>query len=189
MSIPFGKKIQCGNYYIMKHSRSLSKSELKELRRKQGIPADVQKHLQRASLPYIKVSTCTDSWSIEFVIGMKMFELLDSVHFVYDGDGSRLLYGDEKNAYEHMFVQMVTDTTLIGDVEYRKGKMKLQKEYLERESERLNAAEDAGKSEEQLREESDEAVQEVIDRDKHAATILEMGKQVAKEEAEKGGKR
>ena len=48
----------------------------------------------------------------------------------------------------------------------------------------INAAADEGKTEEQLRKESDEAVQEVIDRDKHAETILEMAEQIKKE----GGK-
>jgi len=177
-------KISVGNYYILKHNKSLTKSEVKKLRSAQGIPADIQKHLQRASLPYIKVSTVTDSWSVEFVIGMKMYELLDDVHPVYDGEGNRLLYGDEMNAFEHMFVQMMTDTTLIGDVEYRKGKLELQKAYLERESKRLNETADAGKTEEELRKESDEAVDEVMEREKHAATILEMGKQVSKEESE-----
>ena len=59
--------------------------------------------------------------------------------------------------------------------------MKLQKEYLEREAAKRNEAEDAGKTEEQLRKESEDAVQEVIDRDKHADTLLEMAEQIKKE--------
>ncbi len=183
-NLEYGHRVQCGNYYILKHNKSLSKAEVKKLRTAQGIPADVQKHLQRASLPYIKVATITDSWSVEFVIGMKMYELLDDVHVVFDGEGNRLLYGEEKNTFEHIFVQMMTDTTLVGDKDYRLGKLRLQKEYLEREAKRINEANDAGKTEEQLRKESEDAVQEVIDREKHAATIVEMGKQVAKEESE-----
>lgn len=183
-NLEFGKKVSVGNYYILKHSKSLSKAEVKKFRDTQGIPAEIQKHLQRASLPYIKVSTISESWSVEFVIGMKMYALIDDCHVVLDGEGNRMLVGDERNLYENIFVQMMADTTLIGDKEYRLGKLKLQKEYLDRESKRLNEDADAGKTEEQLRKESEDAVQEVIDRDKHAATIMEMGEQVKKEESE-----
>lgn len=185
MELEFGKKVACGNYYILKKSRSLSKAELKKLRSANGIPAEVQKHLQRGSLPYIKVSTLSESWSVEFVVGMTMYAFIDATHVVMDDEGNRMVFGDDRALMENIFVQMMTDTTLVGDKEYRLGKLKLQQEYLDRESKRQVEAADAGKSEEQLRKESDEAVQEVIDRDKHAATILEMGEHIAKEE--KGG--
>ena len=42
-----------------------------------------------------------------------------------------------------------------------------------------------GKTEEQRRKESDEAVQEVIDREKHASTLLDMAEQLKTDE---GGK-
>lgn len=180
MELEFGKKVACGNYYILKKSKSLSKKEIKSLRSASNIPNDVAKHLQRGSLPYIKVSTITESWSVEFVIGMTMYAFIDTVNVVTDADGNRQLYGEEKNVMENIFVQMMADTTLVGDKEYRLGKMKLQQEYMDRESKRMNEAADSGKTEEELRKESDEAVQDVIDRDKHAATILEMGEDIKK---------
>ena len=185
MELEFGKKVACGNYYILKKSRSLSKAELKKLRSVNGIPAEVQKHLQRGCLPYIKVSTISENWSVEFVIGMTMYAFIDATQVVMDDEGNRMVFGEDRNLMENIFVQMMTDTTLVGDKEYRLGKMKLQQEYLDREAKRMNEAADAGKTEDEFRKESDEAVQEVIDRDKHAATILEMGEHIAKEE--KGG--
>ena len=185
MELEFGKKVSCGNYYILKKSKSLSKAELKYLHDNAKIPADVQKHLQRGSLPYIKVATLSDSWCVEFVIGMAMYKFIDSSKVVTDADGKRMFTGEEKNLMENIFVHMMIDTTLIGDKEYRLGKLKLQQEYLDREAKRRIDADDAGKTEEQIRKESDDAVQEVIDRDKHAATILEMGKQIRNNE--KGG--
>lgn len=185
MELEFGKKVACGNYYILKKSRSLSKAELKKLRRANGIPAEVQKHLQRGSLPYIKVSTISENWSVEFAIGMTMYAFIDATQVVMDDEGNRMVFGEDRNLMENIFVQMMTDTTLVGDKEYRLGKMKLRQEYLDREAKRMNEVADAGKTEYELRKESDEAVQEVIDRDKHAATILEMGEHIAKEE--KGG--
>ena len=185
MELEFGKKVTCGNYYILKKSKSLSKKEMKSLRSASNIPNDVAKHLQRGSLPYIKVSTLTESWSVEFVVGMTMYAFIDAVNVVTDADGNRQLYGEEKNTMEHIFVQMMADTTLVGDKEYRLGKLKLQKEFFERESKKLNEEADKGKTEEALVKESEEAVQEIIDRDNHAAKILEIGNE-AKEEEENG---
>ena len=62
--------------------------------------------------------------------------------------------------------------------------MKLRDEYIKREVARRMEAE-KGKTEEQRRKESDEAVQEVIDREKHASTLLDMADQLKTDE---GGK-
>ena len=88
---------------------------------------------------------------------------------------------DDGNIIDAFAQLMYADTSLPGDAEYTAGKLKLRDEYLASESARLNAAADKGKTEEQLRKESDEAVQEVIDRDKHAETLLEMAEQIKKE--------
>ncbi len=174
----YGKKIKCGNFYILKFAKSLSKAELKKLRDAAGIPADVQKHLQRGTLPYIKVATISDSWAVEYVYGTTMFNAIDelpvneAMNTVVDVAG--------RNA-EALFVVMYADTSTIGDEEYRKAKIKLMEEYLDRASKAANEAADAGKSEEELQKESEEAVQEVIDKQKHADTLMEMAEEIKKE--------
>lgn len=186
MELEFGKKVACGNYYILKKSKSLSKTELKKLREAQGIPPEVQKQLQRGSLPYIKVATMTDSWSVEFVAGMTMYAFIDTCKVVCDADGNRQLYGEEKNLMENIFIQMMADTTIVGDKEFRLGKLRLQKEFFEREVKRRNEESDKGKTEEVLIKESTDAVQEIIDRDNHAAKLLEIGNEAIKEEEDNG---
>jgi hypothetical protein len=173
----FGKKTKCGNFYILKYSKSLSKAELKKLRDASGIPADVQKHLQRGTLPYIKVATVSDSWAVEFVYGTTMFNAVDELPVA----NNEVTGIPGKNA-EALFVTMYADTSTIGDEEYRKAKVKIMEEYLDRASKAANEAADAGKSEEELQKESEEAVQEVIDKEKQARTILEMGEEIKKEE-------
>jgi hypothetical protein len=173
----FGKKTKCGNFYILKYSKSLSKAELKKLRAASGIPADVQKHLQRGTLPYIKVATVSDSWAVEFVYGTTMFNAIDELPVA----NNEVTGIPGKNA-EALFVTMYADTSTIGDEEYRKAKVKIMEEYLDRASKAANEAADAGKSEEELQKESEEAVQEVIDKEKQARTILEMGEEIKKEE-------
>ena len=173
----FGKKYRCGNFYILKYSKSLSKAELKKLRDASGIPADVQKHLQRGVLPYIKVATVSDSWAVEFVYGTTMFNAIDELPVA----NNEVTGIPGKNA-EALFVTMYADTSTIGDEEYRKAKVKIMEEYLDRASKAANEAADAGKSEGELQKESEEAVQEVIDKEKQAQTILEMGEEIKKKE-------
>ncbi len=174
----FGKKTKCGNFYILKYSKSLSKAELKKLRDASGIPADVQKHLQRGALPYIKVATVSDSWAVEFVYGTTMFNAIDELPV----NNLNEVRGLAKQNAEALFVTMYADTSTIGDEEYRKAKVKIMEEYLDRASKAANEAADAGKSEEELQKESEEAVQEVIDKERQAQTILEMGEEIKKEE-------
>lgn len=178
----FGVKVKVGNYQILKFSKSLSKSEAKKLREMEKVPADVQKHLQRASLPFIKVSTLSGSWAVEFVIGTTMYGALDELHVVHDASGNYMLMGNEKKNAEAMFVAMLADTTTVGDFEYQAAKQKLLSEYLDRASKKLHEKADAGKSEDDLKEESEKAVEDVIKRGKHGELIVKMGEELKKED-------
>ena len=181
MALPFGKTIKTRHFTVLKFSKSLSKKEVASLR--EDIPAEIKKHLQRGSLPFIKISDSDGTWGVEFSVVTSMYAALDKFVPVAVGDHYELSK-DDGNIIEAFALLMYTDTSLPGDAEYTAGKLKLRDEYLARESARLNAAAEKGKTEEQLRKESDDAVQEVIDRDKHAETILEMAEQIKKE----GGK-
>ena len=149
MKIEFGVPVHVGNYVIKKYNRSLGRKELAELRRISGIPADVAKSLERGRLPYIKVSTASGSWGVEFVIGTSMYEALDNLNVVFDDEGRRQLCGVEARNAEAMFVGMLADTTTVGDFEYQVAKQKLLHEYLDRASKARNAKADEGKTEEQ----------------------------------------
>lgn len=181
MALPFGKTIKTRHFTVLKFSKSLSKKEIASLR--EDIPAEIKKHLQRGSLPFIKISDIAGTWGVEFSVGTSMYAELDGCIPV-DVGGHYEFSKDDGNIIEAFSQLMYADTSLPGDAEYTAGKLKLRDEYLARESARLNAAAEKGKTEEQLRKESDDAVQEVIDRDKHAETILEMAEQIKKE----GGK-
>lgn len=181
MALPFGKTIKTRHFTVLKFSKSLSKKEVASLR--EDIPADIKKHLQRGSLPFIKIATIAGTWGVEYSIGISMYTALDECVPVAVGDHYEFS-NDDGNIIEAFAQLMYADTSLPGDAEYIAGKLKLRDEYIAREAARRNAAADKGKTEEQLRKESDEAVQEVIDRDKHAETILEMAEQIKKE----GGK-
>ena len=178
MALPFGNTIKTRHFTVLKFSKSLSKKEVSSLR--EDIPADIKKHLQRGPLPFIKIANIAGTWGIEYSIGTSMYAALDKCVPVAVGDHYEFSK-DDGNIIEAFAQLMYADTSLPGDAEYTAGKLKLRDEYLSRESARLNAADDEGKTEEHLRKESDEAVQEVIDRDKHAETLLEMAEQIKKE--------
>lgn len=139
----FGKKVKVGNFYLLKYSKSLSSKELSKLRDAADVPAEVRKYLSRGSLPYIKASTVTDSWSVEFVIGMNMFNVLDGVKVVHDGEGVYQLYGTEERNVHALLVSMFADTTTLGDVEYNVAKQKLLSEYIDRASKAAVSAREA----------------------------------------------
>lgn len=187
MELIFGKKVKCGNFYIIKKSASLTKKEVASIRRGMKIPVDALRHLQRGSIPYIKVSTMSESWSVTLMVGMNMYSFLDTMEVSVDKEGNYSVDEKERGVIENIIVHMYTDTTIVGDIEYYMAKLKLINAFINRESQRRAAADKEGKSEEQLRKESEEAVQEVIDRDGHASTLLDMAEQIAKEE--EGGER
>ena len=178
MALPFGKTIKTRHCTVLKFSKSLSKKEVASLR--EDIPAEIKKHLQRGSLPFIKISDIAGTWGVEFSVVTSMYAALDKFVPVAVGDHYELSK-DDGNIIEAFALLMYTDTSLPGDAEYTAGKLKLRDEYIAREAARRNAAADKSKTEDQLRKESDDAVQEVIDRDKHAETLLEMAEQIKKE--------
>ena len=173
MELPFGKKISVGPYTVLKYSKSLSKKEVKELRDAANIPADIQKHIQRGSLPFIKVETVSGSWSVEWIIGQTMYDAINEIPLACDASGNPLYYGNGyKNLYA-IFNAMFTDTCTVGDFEYQVAKQNLMNEYLNR------ASSAAGKDQtEEEKKDSEESLEEVYHAEQHKAMIMEMGEEV-----------
>ncbi len=182
MSLDFGKKCKTRHFYVLKATKSLSGKELALLR--EDLPESVRRGLKgRASLPYIKVSTLSNSWAVEFAVGTPMFDALNSLTPVMV-DGQLILTGIEGTNVEFIAQMMHVDTTVTGDADYVMGKKRLLDEYIERESKRRNGIEDAGKSEAQKERESDAILKDMEERAENVDTILEIGHQAAREESE-----
>ena len=71
--LELGKIYHAGNFIIKKFTRTLTKKQMLQLRDGMNIPRDVQKHLERNGMQFIKVSTISGSWSVEWVFGMSFF--------------------------------------------------------------------------------------------------------------------
>ena len=67
MALPFGKTIKTRHFTVLKFSKSLSKKEVASLR--EDIPSEIKKHLQRGSLPFIKIAKISGTWGVEYSIG------------------------------------------------------------------------------------------------------------------------
>ncbi len=163
MELPFGKKVSCGNYYVLKHTRSLSGKELDRLRKAQGIPDGLRKYLTRGTLPVITVSTVTDSWRIEFSAGLNVFEAIDKLPVAVDGDGHYTYYGESRNVLGNIINGWFAYTSTSGDDRYMADVIKAMQDYLARASE-------AGG--EPLSEEESEKMMEEDGKDEEARTAL-----------------
>lgn len=179
MQLPFGKKVQCGNFYVQKHTRALSGKELKKLRSAAGIPADVQKHLSRGVLPYITVGTVTDSWRISFACGMMTYNAIDEIPVAVDGAGNYTYYGTGYQNLGNIINGWFAYTSTAGDTEYQATVIKAMQDYLDRMSEK-----NAGPLPE---EENEKVLDETEKAEKHKATIRDMAKEIMKEDKDGEG--
>ena len=163
--IPFGKKIKVMNFFVLKYTKALSSGELKRLRNAQGIPAEAQKHLQRGGLPYIKVMTLSENWSVEFVCCTAMYELVERF-CVFEDSAAATLAG-----LHNLFVLMYSDTAIVGDTEYFEAKGKAMNEFMARQWAKKETPDSKAE---------DDAVLEELKKDEEAkAAIFEMANEVA----------
>lgn len=119
----FGKKYRVGNFEIIKVSRSLTKNEIKQLRDGMGLPKDIQKHLTRGAMPYIKVRAISGIWSLEWSVGMVMFNVIESADF---GDLHQI------EAMKGLLSRFYTMTSVLGDAQMEHDIQKAITGFLER---------------------------------------------------------
>lgn len=125
----FGKKYRVGNYYMIKVNRSLSGLEQAELR--SYLPEELKKDLHRRSLPYIRISTVSGSWAIEFSLFEKMFQALDGA------TAEELRDRETMNLLHNLFTGFHVDTTIMGDKEYNQAKSSALQSFLERKAKEM----------------------------------------------------
>ncbi len=174
-SLPFGRRVKCGNYIIEKRSKNLTKHELKKLRDAQGIPPEVQKELSRGALPYITVSTIAGSWKIEWVVGMSMFNAIDEIPVMHDDKGNYEVLTGFKNDTNMLFNFWACATTTVGDETFQSDVIKAMQDYLDRASE---------KNKEPLpEEEADKVLEDEEKKASHIAMLKGIKDYIDKKEA------
>lgn len=118
----YGKKIRCGNFELLKFTKSLRRDELRMLRKEFGGAADRLEPTKGVS--YIRVSDISGMWAVEYSMFARMYGVIDSVDM-----------NDEKQkaGLSGFIVQMYTDTNILGDSEYHQGKLELIDALLKRQ--------------------------------------------------------
>lgn len=165
--LEFGKIYHAGNFIIKKFTRTLTKKQMLQLRDAMNIPRDIQKRLERNGLPFIKASTVSGSWSIEWAFGMSFFDAINEIPVNENGE----FYGTSLDNLTMILTCMFADTSVVGDMEYMSKKQELMHEYFKR------AAKKGEMTEEEIKE-SEEAADEVLRNEQHKETLLKKGKEV-----------
>ena len=165
--LEFGKIYRAGNFVIKKFTRTLTSKQLRQLREENKIPREDQRKLQRIGLPFIKASTISGSWSVEWAFGMSFFDAINEMPVNEKGE----FYGTALENLSMILVSIFTDTSVVGDMEYMVEKQKLMHKYFFRK---------VDKGEPTLEEvkESEEAADEVLSNEEHKETLLKMAKEV-----------
>lgn len=165
--MPYGKKCRVGNFFAVKYNKALRKSEVEALRTQMGIPADMRKNLQRATLPFIKVESISGIWAVEYCCNTSMYHMIDEI------------LGSENEAnmttLHHIFNMWFMDTTIPGDNEYQEAKAAALKGFMERQKAKA------------ISEEDDKKILDRVQNDeKEKATIVDMGKKISEDGGHEG---
>lgn len=165
--LELGKIYHAGNFIIKKFTRTLTKKQMLQLRDAMNIPRDIQKHLERNGMQFIKASTISGSWSVEWVFGMSLFDAINEMPVNENGE----FFGVGLDNLTMILTCMFADTSVVGDMEYMAKKQELMHEYFKR------AAKKGELTEEEVKE-CEEAADEVLRNEQHKETLLKMGKEV-----------
>lgn len=175
--LPFGRKIQVGNFTVLKYTKTLTKQQMKQLRDDKDIHPEVRKTLSRAGLPFIKVEAISQIWSIEFCCNTGVFMFIDRVlalAVIADAKKEEPEYESIAD-FAHLFGMWMADTCVQGDSIYYADKGKALQALIERQK----ASKDISK------EDDDKILDEMKKEEETKANIIEMANHL-KEEAEDG---
>lgn len=178
--LPFGRKIQVGNYTVLKYTKTLTKQQLKSIREDKDIHPEVRRQLTRSGLPYIKVEAISMIWSVEFCCNTGVFMHIDRVlplALLAAQEGREPEYESIAD-FAHLFGMWMTDTCAQGDSIYYADKGKALQAYLERQ-----AALKSAKETPEEKAEDDKILEEVKAEEEAKANIIDMAQNINK----KGG--
>ena len=176
--LPFGRKIQVGNYTVLKYTKTLSKQQLKSIREDKDIHPEVKKQLTRNGLPYIKVEAISMIWSVEFCCNTGVFMYIDRVlplALLAAQEGREPEYETIAD-FAHLFGMWMTDTTVQGDSIYYADKGNALKALIERQTALRRKAETPKE-----KAEDDKILEEVKAEEEAKANIIDMAQNINKE--------
>lgn len=171
--IPFGKKMQFGNFTVLKFNKTLSGKQTKVLREGLGmIPKSERGKLTRAGIPYIKIEAISGIWAMELCCNTDMYRQIEYMASLAMAEGDTP--GTNTANIHHLCNMFFSDTAIRGDEKYFMDKAAALKGFMERHKASKETAEDKAAD--------DKILDEMQEDEKVKAAIKEMA-----EEAAKGG--
>lgn len=177
MELPFGKRVQVGNYVVTKFTKTLSKKELKSLRDAEGVPNEVRKYLHRACLPYIKVATVSGNWSIEWCMGTTVYESINDLEVAHDDKNNFCYYGDGYRALLALLNRIYMTSNTVGDKDYNLILHQAIVDYMDRASKQSK-----GEPTPEEEAENEQAAQEAFEHETNKEVLHDMAEQIKTEE-------
>lgn len=173
-SLPFGKEVRIGNWKVLKFTKTLTKEQLKAVRREFETRGDARgtiKGLRRAGIPYIKVEAISGVFALTFAPNTQIFRWLDyCVPLAVEAEErGEKLDGNGVADILHVFGMWMTDVCTSGDQQYYEDKARALTALIERQRPAGNAAGTV---------DDDKILEELKEQEEAKATILEMAKEI-----------
>ncbi len=110
--LEFGINYYVGSFIFKKITKKLNAKQLKALREESGLKKNSKLlKFNTEGVPYIRITTISEDWSIEFACTTQMFVMLNSL-------SPETMNSEDRETLHIMFTRIYTDCILLGDEEY-----------------------------------------------------------------------
>ena len=129
--LEFGINYYVGNFIFKKITKKLNAKQLKALRAGSGLKKSSKLLKSNTEgVPYIRITTVSEDWSIEFACTTQMFVMLNSL-------SPKTMNNEDRETLHIMFTRIYTDCILLGDEEYIRDKYVALSKFMKRKQENI----------------------------------------------------
>lgn len=134
--LEFGINYYVGNFIFKKITKKLNAKQLKALREESGLKKNSKLlKFNTEGVPYIRITTVSEDWSIEFACTTQMFVMLNSL-------SPKTMNNEDRETLHIMFTRIYTDCVLLGDEQYIRDKYVALSKFIRRKQEGFEISEE-----------------------------------------------
>ena len=134
--LEFGINYYVGSFIFKKITKKLNAKQLKALREGSGLKKNSKLlNFNAEGVPYIRITTISEDWSIEFACTTQMFVMLNSL-------SPETMNNEDRETLHIMFTRIYTDCVLLGDEQYIRDKYVALSKFIRRKQEGLEISEE-----------------------------------------------
>ena len=129
--LEFGINYYVGSFIFKKITKKLNAKQLKALREGSGLKKNSKLlKFNAEGVPYIRITTISEDWSIEFACTTQMFVMLNSL-------SPKTMNSEDRETLHIMFTRIYTDCVLLGDKQYMIDKYVALSKFMKRKQENI----------------------------------------------------